>query len=182
MIIALAASMVVIPILGVLSDKISFEIQFILAFGIRLSAALSFFLLNDPNTKFAKFIAILLVVSNYAEHTVTDSFFLKRIPGDVRGSLRGVVHAIALLFTFIFHIISAKLVENGFSPSTPIMIIAALDALVFYVAFVVGIFELHPDLNRFSFHEKQTEIESPTSADKASDVVQTKDEAKTNKK
>lgn len=77
---------------------------------MRLSAVLSFFLLDNPNSNFAKFIAIILIISNYAEHTVADSFFAKRIPGDVRGSFRGVVHSVALFFTFVFHIISAKIV------------------------------------------------------------------------
>lgn len=117
------------------------------AFGIRLSAALSFFLLEKPDSKFAGFIMIVLIVSNYAEHIVTNSFFTKRIPGDVRGSYRGIVNAIALMFAFVFQIVSYKLVMNGYSASTPLIIIAVLDGVVVYVCFFIGVLQLNPELN-----------------------------------
>ena len=147
MIIGLVLSLIATPFIGYFSDRISFEIQFIVAFGMRLSAALSFFLLQKPESNFSMFIVVILIISNYAEHIVTNSFFSKRMAGDVRGSYRGVVQAVALFFAFIFQIASYKLVKNGYSASTPIMIIATFDGLVIYVCFIIGVLQLNPELN-----------------------------------
>jgi|LakMenE01Jun11ns_1017448.scaffolds.fasta_scaffold8965902_1 hypothetical protein len=140
MIIGLVLSLIATPFIGYLSDRISFEFQFIVAFGMRLSAALSFFLLQKPDSNFSMFIVVILIISNYAEHIVTNSFFSKRIAGDVRGSYRGIVQAIALLFAFVFQIVSYKLVKNGFRASIPMIIIATFDGLVIYACFIIGVF------------------------------------------
>jgi choline-glycine betaine transporter len=113
-----------------------------------MSGALALFWLDLPFGELMNLIVGFLIVTTYAEHVVADTFLLKRIPGDIRASTKGIVNAFALLMTFGFHIASHKLVSSGYSATVPLIIIAALDALIVAMTFVISIAEIFPDMTR----------------------------------
>jgi MFS family permease len=154
---SLVASIIAIGttlIFGFLSDRISFDLQIIAAYGIRLSAALACFLLKDLNGPLMKFVIGVFIIATHAERVVSDSFLAKRIPGDVRSSFRGVVNSLALLFTFGFHFAAWKIMEYGFSAQFPLIIVAALDGLVVMSTILISVADFHPKVTRFEVKVK----------------------------
>lgn len=134
------------PIVGFLSDRVSFDLQIIAAYGLRLSAALACFLMRDTTGPLMKLVVGIFVITTHYERVVSDSFLAKRIPGDVRSSFRGVVNAVALLFTFAFHLAAYKILQNGFSAQTPFIIVAGLDGLAVYLTIFIALTDLYPKL------------------------------------
>ena len=63
------------------------------------------------------------------------------------------------------------------------MIIAALDGLVLYASFFIGIFNLHPDLNKVQevLPKRQVELKANVSEEQAKIVLKAKEDEKTAK-
>lgn len=88
--IAFIISFVLIPTFGFLADKIDLGHKMVLSFGLRAIASLAYFVIESPRGELVHFTLIALDLGSTLQATVTDAFFAKRLPGDVRGSLQGV--------------------------------------------------------------------------------------------
>ena len=126
------------PILGYLSDKIGFEYQCVLLYGARLITVVSFFFMEAPVNEFARWIVILIVTFSYGEQLVIYSFFTKRLPGDVRGVMRGIFYSWGHAGQILMSFISIIIVNHGFSLQSPFSVVAALDAFVVFFSMMMG--------------------------------------------
>ena len=70
--------------------------------------------------------------------------FAKRLPGDMRGAMRGIFYSFGFLRQLLFSQLSILIVNSGFSMSSPFILIACMDSFVIFIAMVMslaGIFE-----------------------------------------
>ena len=91
--VAIIVTIIYLPILGNLSDNVGFEFLLVLVYGMRLVAMVSFFFLRVPNDLVAMVTVTILVCSSYSEQLIIYSLFTKRLPGDLRGAMRGIFYA-----------------------------------------------------------------------------------------
>lgn len=83
-------SLVAVPLFGYLTDKLSAGYELIVAFGARCATCFLFFFLDSP--KGFEPITILVAMTLFAnlQEVVIESLFAKRLPGDVRASMKSV--------------------------------------------------------------------------------------------
>lgn len=111
-----------------------------------------------------KLVVGIFIITTHYERVVSDSFLAKRIPGDVRSSFRGVVNAIAMLFTFGFHLAAYKILTKGYNTQSPLIIVAGLDGLAVYLTIFIALTDLYPKMTT------SESIKSRKAAEKADPV------------
>lgn len=142
---ACIAALVLIPLFGLLSDSIPSDVSMVLSFGLRMSAAVSLYLLDLPFGPLMQIIVGLLVVATFAEHLAAETFMLRKIPGDIRSAVQGCVHAFALVLTCAFHLFAWFMVQRGYPATMPMVVIGGFDAFVMLLAFGTGIANKVPE-------------------------------------
>lgn len=147
MLIANGVAFAVLPIMVLLSERVSTDYLVIGSFGIRMSAALSFTMMDTPFSKLFRFVVVVLINSTYCEHLISDTLLAKKMPGDIRGVIKGSVHSFAMFIGFCFHIAAAKLVGSGFSARAPLIIVAGLDAFVVFFTLFSSLTELSSEFS-----------------------------------
>ena len=137
--IAMIITIIYMPILGNLSDHVGYEYLLVLVYGLRLTSMVSFFFLRVPNDFVAMGTVVVLMCSSYAEQLVIYSLFTKRIPGDLRGAMRGIFYSLGCLGQLLVSQISIYVVDANYSLSSPFCAIASLDAFMVFVSLMIGL-------------------------------------------
>ena len=135
----LGMSAILIPIVGYLSDKVGFQFQLVLMYGMRLVSVVSFFFLRSPNDWVARLTVIMMIVCSLGEQLVIYSMFTKRLPGDMRGAMRGIFYSFGFLGQLIISQISILIVNNGYTIASSFAVVASMDAFVLFLAIVMGL-------------------------------------------
>ena len=106
---------------------------------MRLVSALSFFFLKVPNTKIASLTVLCIICCSYAEQLVIYSLFTKRLPGDVRGAMRGIFYSCGSLGQLLMSLSSFYIVKAGYTLTSPFIVVATLDAVMLYFSLMMGL-------------------------------------------
>jgi len=142
--IAFICALFLIPIIGFLSDKMDMGHKMILMFGMRVIASLAYFVIESPHGDIVVLTLVALTLASTLQSTIIEALFTKRLPGDVRGSLKGV----RALFGHLGYIVCAMMslaCVNYFGDIHRVVCFSALfdGSVVFFsaVAFMIAGFE-----------------------------------------
>ena len=102
-------------------------------------SAASFFFLNVPDDLVAMLTIAGLICSSYVEQLVIYSLFTKRLPGDIRGAMRGVFYSAGFLGQLLISLVSIHMVNDKHRITSPFIVVAALDANVVLVSMYLGL-------------------------------------------
>ena len=108
-------------------------------YGMRLVSVVSFFFLRSPNDWVARLTVIMMIVCSLGEQLVIYSMFTKRLPGDMRGAMRGIFYSFGFLGQLLISQISILIVNNGHTIASSFAVVASLDAFVLFLAIVMGL-------------------------------------------
>ena len=105
----------------------------------------SFFFLRAPNDWVTRLTVMLMIVGSLGEQLVIYSMFTKRLPGDMRGAMRGIFYSFGFLGQLLFSQLSILIVNSGFSMSSPFILVACMDSFILFIAIVMGLAGIFED-------------------------------------
>ena len=126
-------------IFGRVSDYAGLQFQLVGVFGIRMISAASFFFLNVPNDFVATLTVVSLICSSYTEQLIIYSMFTKRLPGDIRGAMRGIFYSFGYLGQLLISQVSIYMVNDKYRLSSPLIAVTFLDMNVVFIACYMGL-------------------------------------------
>lgn len=83
-IINFACSAILLPLFGLISDKIAMGHELMATFGLRAVGTMAYFLMDSPHGAIVIFTFIMISMAASLQGVVMDSLYSKRLPGDVR--------------------------------------------------------------------------------------------------
>jgi MFS family permease len=87
-------TLILMPLAGYMSDKVGFEWQLSFSFGVRMSAIIGFLFLKDANNGLAYLISVVVLVFTNMENVFVYALFAKKLPGDIRASMQGLLASV----------------------------------------------------------------------------------------
>lgn len=122
-------TLLLMPLVGYLTDRIPSEIQIVLVFGIRMTASAGFYTLERPDNFVAYVIPVIIGIFTNLENVVINALFLKKLPGDIRAALTGALTSVAELGKVVFSQLCIKTI-TVYGLTAPFGIIACLDGIM----------------------------------------------------
>ena len=108
-------------------------------------SVVSFFFLRAPNDWVTRLTVMMMIVGSLGEQLVIYSMFTKRLPGDMRGAMRGIFYSFGFLGQLLFSQLSILIVNSGFSMSSPFILVACMDSFILFIAIVMGLAGIFED-------------------------------------
>ena len=105
MLIATIGTIILLPLLGYLGDKVSSTILVPTSFTLRGVTGYLFIWLSDPNSWFAKSICVLLIIFTVFEGISIEVLLMRGMPSQIRGSMLGVVGFSGKLGAIVFTLV-----------------------------------------------------------------------------
>lgn len=93
--IGMISALFVMPLFGYVNDKKKIDRQLVIVYSLRCVANLFFFFNRDPKSPLVWVAAILTIISANLEGLAAYSFWVKRMPKDIRGILNGYFNSFA---------------------------------------------------------------------------------------
>lgn len=89
-IIAVTTSIVTVPVVAWASDNAHQGYFISFAFGLRACSIAAFMFLKRPDSALAYIDMIVLITASGIENVALEAYFIKHVPGDIRGAMTGV--------------------------------------------------------------------------------------------
>ena len=105
------ALIIVILLLGYLADKVKPMYTMASAFLVRGVASYSFEYITDPNTFFSYAVIIFFIAGATGLVVSMESFFMKNLPGDVRGAMTMLLMFILSSWAMAFNALAGVLFD-----------------------------------------------------------------------
>ena len=132
MIFSVLCSIVILPVVGIICDRISTKRIVSLSYVFRAFTIYQFCLLEEADCWQAYLICVLIVIGSIIENIVLDSIFFKSLPKETRGIFNGVYSFAAQIGILLFSLAAGSMASHG--TKFPFIMLGTLD--VFYaVAF-----------------------------------------------
>ena len=163
--IGLTAVLFAAPMYGWLTDKLSTEYELVVAYGVRSIAGFAYFSITDPSHNIVIWTIVAYMLSSNFEEVCIDALFSKRLPGDIRGAMLGLLTFFGKLGHFTFALIAIFTVEKH-GITAGIITVAICDAFMVMLSVIIS-------LTR-GFDEDQAAGIEAREKGKALDVAQTK--------
>lgn len=132
-------SLLILPFVGFFSDKSPGDIQIVFVFGLRMTAAASFFLLENPNNFVAYVIPILIAIFTNLENVTVNAMLAKKLPGDIRGTLTAAVSSLSSLGKVCFNSICIKAIR-AYGIQAPFFVIAVMDGIMIFITILMAFY------------------------------------------
>lgn len=123
---------------GWLTDKLSTEYELVVAFGVRSIAGFAYFSVTDPSKPIVIWTIVAYMLASNFEEVCIDALFSKRLPGDIRGAMLGLLTLFGKLGHFTFACIAIWTVEKH-GITAGIITVAICDAIVVMITFIIGL-------------------------------------------
>ena len=133
----LTAALAAVPAYAYLTDKLSTEYELLVAFGVRSIAGFCLYSSTDPSSDILMYTIIAYMLSSDFEEVCIDSLFSKRLPGDIRGAMLGLLNFFGKLGHLTFALIAIFTVEKH-GIAAGIITVAIFDALMVLITFLVS--------------------------------------------
>jgi len=101
-----------LPIAGYCGDRIPFEVQMVFAFGLRMVAIGGFFFLTNPENMLAYVISVMVFVGTSIENVVVNALFAKKLKGDIRGAMTGLLTSVSQMGSLVFSQASVIMIKE----------------------------------------------------------------------
>lgn len=100
--ISMIGGLIAIPLIGILADKVSNKILLPIVFLIRGLCLGAFYFLKDAAGIASIALMTVIIIMSFAEATVLETVFWRKLPGDVRGTMNGCFSAFGMVGTLIY--------------------------------------------------------------------------------
>ena len=118
-----------LPVIGYVADKTPSRILVPLAFFTRCFACFLFVSIQEPNTLASYVACSLLILATTVENLSMEVLFMKNMPGEVRGTMNGILHFFGCAGVMIFTQAGGYLFDNV-GPSAPFALVGTCDGLL----------------------------------------------------
>ena len=139
-------TLILMPLAGFMSDKVGFEWQLGLSFGIRMSAIIGFLFLKDANNGLAYLISVIVLVFTNLENVFVYALFAKKLPGDIRASMQGLLASVCQLGALMFSQTSIYIIDK-YGIKAPFYLVASLDFLMIICVVISDCYGLFDEEN-----------------------------------
>lgn len=129
---AMAATLVVAPAFGLLSDKADPRVIVPTSFFLRGMIAFSFRFIDDPTELHAYILSITMIVVSVIQFLCVEVLFMRNMKANIRGTLTGLAFFFGSVGTTTFALIGGILFDKV-APWAPFMVVGTADATVFLV-------------------------------------------------
>ena len=119
-------TLLLLPILGSLGDRISSTVIIPVAFGLRAMSGFCFISIENPGSLFSIFISCLLCVSSVLAVVSIEVLFMRGMPREIRGTMMGLYAVFGHLGGLSFSFLGGQLFDR-ISPAAPFVFIAMCD-------------------------------------------------------
>lgn len=132
-------SMVCMPFVGVLADKIPAAVIIPIIFTLRAVCGVSFMWLEDPTTFITKGIACALIIFSGAELVCIEALLMRGMPSEIRGTMMGVFAFFGQVGTLFFTLVGGQMFDR-IDKAAPFVFCSIMDVLlVIYVLALVAL-------------------------------------------
>ena len=132
------AIVITILLFGCFSDKIKPMYMMAGAFLLRGVFGYSIRFITDPNSFFSYAVIILFVTGATGLIISMESYFMKNLPGEIRGAMTMLLMFFLSSWAMTFNAIAGPLFDE-FGPSMPFRLVSILDAVMCIAAIVLGL-------------------------------------------
>ena len=129
-----------IPVFGLISDKIGLGHELMLTFGIRCVGTMAFFLLDSPKGAVVIVTFVMISMSASLQGVVMDSLYSKRLPADARASLNAVKSVAQNLGHLTFVCFSLASLDYFNNIHRSMCFVSLFDATMFFAVAILIIF------------------------------------------
>ena len=102
---ATICTILLLPILGHVADKMRSQIVVPIAFILRGLCGYSFMWINDPTTIFSKMMCCLLIIFTVVEAISIEVLLMRGMPGSIRGTMMGMFAFFGQTGTLLFTLV-----------------------------------------------------------------------------
>lgn len=131
---ATIATICLLPILGILGDRIPSKVLIPVAFALRGLCGYSFIWIKNPDTFIAKTLCCLLIIFTVVEAVSIEVLFMRGMPKAIRGTMTGVFAVFGQLGTLLFTLIGGQMFDRV-GRSAPFVFLAIMDTMLVVLAF-----------------------------------------------
>lgn len=127
------------PLVYLNIDRIHLGYQIAVFFALRASVLLfGYPNLTVPNSIGAYFVTSVTLMSSGIAMVLCETFFIKKCPGEIAGSMKGVFNFFGQLGTLCLTIVSGQLYDKV-NPASPFIVVGCLDLCVCVLAIVMSL-------------------------------------------
>ena len=137
MIVSVVLGILIVPVVGKLSDKYSPKILLPLAFLVRFIGIVMFMFIKNPKSIYAYCVSIFLVMGTAMENVLVDCLLLRNAEREIRGVLYGTAVACGYIGQLIFSLCGGILFDR-IGPYMPFVFVGSLDFVFFFVVSLLG--------------------------------------------
>ena len=128
MLISVALSSLMFPIVGKLCDMYPAKYIAPFAFLFRCLSTVMFYHLTAPNSVYAYAVCVLMIIGTIIENISIDTIFTKNLPKETRGIFNGLQSFSGQLGVLIYSLIAGWIFDN-IGPYSPFVLIGVFDLL-----------------------------------------------------
>jgi len=122
-------SIIVAPLFGYISDKVSSAVLIPIAFTIRGACGYTFMFMNDPRSPFAITICCLLILFTVLEAISIEVLLFRGMPSQIRGTMMGAFSFFGMLGTLLFTLIGGQMFDR-IGRNSPFVFLAIMDSFL----------------------------------------------------
>ena len=136
--ISLGGTILMMPLIGYIADKIHWAINVILAFALRCTTGYLLLQVKDPNTILALMVLMLYVILTVFADTSIRKGYLRGISSEIRGTMVGLFNIFSSVGIVLFTI-AAGYFHDKVGPVAPFELLLSLDGFYLMIVILVGL-------------------------------------------
>jgi hypothetical protein len=137
-IIAMMSSLIFLPLISELSDRVSPLIMLPASFIFRGIAGGCFRLIEDPKSWFTIFLFTMLVVMSSCQYLIIKAWYNRHLVKEVRGNMSNIMEFVSVTGLVLFVITTGRAFDV-YGPSSPFTILAGCDIFVAVLAVALAV-------------------------------------------
>ena len=136
MTVAMIGSAILLPAVGMIIDIVPARIIFPVAFFTRGLLAGQFYFIEDPSSTYSYVLIISVVISSTVQYICVQAFFLKNLPGNIRGVMVSAFWFAGNLGSTVFAL-AGGIMFDKLGRSSPFIVVSFTDLIVFTLSIVL---------------------------------------------
>jgi predicted MFS family arabinose efflux permease len=138
MMISMVGNLVVLPLVGWLSDTVRSAILIPFAYALRFVACMAFTHLEVPDSTSAYISCTFLILATQLENVSVEVLFMRDMPGDIRGILNALLHFSGQIGILFYSQVGGRLFDS-MGPAAPFWLLGIMDIVVGGLALILGL-------------------------------------------
>ena len=123
---AVFLTVILLPVLGSLGDKVSSTIIIPISFAARGLCGYTFAFIDKPDSILSIGLSCLLIITSAIEAISIEVLFMKDMPSEIRGSMMGIFNVFGHIGSLVFTLVGGQLYDRV-GPSAPFIFLASMD-------------------------------------------------------